>query len=75
MNRRVFWKSVSFPGLATILCDEAACSYYEVQLWNQLPDDIKNAPAVSSFKSRLQETESLWGESELGTVVGFIVIT
>ena len=32
---------------------EAAFSYYAVQLWNQLPENIKNAPTVDSFKSRL----------------------
>ncbi|KAL2089214.1 hypothetical protein ACEWY4_016113 [Coilia grayii] len=35
-------------------CGEAAFSCYAVKLWNQLPEDIKNAPTVGSFKSRLQ---------------------
>lgn len=35
-------------------CGEAAFSYYAVQLWNQLPEEIKNAPTVASFKSRLK---------------------
>lgn len=33
---------------------EAAFSCYAVKLWNQLPDDIKRAPTVSSFKSMLK---------------------
>ncbi|KAL2076809.1 hypothetical protein ACEWY4_027598 [Coilia grayii] len=35
-------------------CGEAAFSCYAVKLWNQLPEDIKNAPTVGSFKSRLK---------------------
>ncbi|KAL2086092.1 hypothetical protein ACEWY4_017151 [Coilia grayii] len=35
-------------------CGEAAFSCYAVKLWNQLPDDIKNAPTVGCFKSRLK---------------------
>ena len=31
---------------------EAAFSCYAAQLWNQLPDDIKGAPTVASFKSK-----------------------
>ena len=33
---------------------EASLSCYAAQLWNQLPDDIKGAPTVASFKSRLK---------------------
>ena len=33
---------------------EAALSHYAVHLWNQLPEDIKNAPTTFSFKSRLK---------------------
>jgi hypothetical protein len=33
---------------------EAAFSCYAAQLWNQLSDDIKKAPTVASFKSRLK---------------------
>ena len=33
---------------------EAAFSCYAAQLWNQLPDGIKDAPTVASFKSRLK---------------------
>ena len=35
-------------------CGEAAFSSYAAKLWNQLPDDVKNAPTVDSFKSRLK---------------------
>ncbi|KAL2097497.1 hypothetical protein ACEWY4_006704 [Coilia grayii] len=35
-------------------CGEAAFSCYAVKLWNRLPEDIKNAPTVGSFKSRLK---------------------
>src|SRR4029434_8320273 len=33
---------------------EAALSHYAVHLWNQLPEDIKNAPTTFSFKSSLK---------------------
>ena len=33
---------------------ETAFSCYAAQLWNQLPDDIKGAPTVASFKSRFK---------------------
>ena len=35
-------------------CGEAAFSFYAAKLWNHLPDNIKNAPSVDSFKSRLK---------------------
>ncbi|KAL2093106.1 hypothetical protein ACEWY4_010418 [Coilia grayii] len=35
-------------------CGEAAFSCYAVKLWNRPPEDIKNAPTVGSFKSRLK---------------------
>ena len=34
---------------------EAAFNCYTAQLWNQLPDDIKGAPTVARFKSRLKK--------------------
>lgn len=35
-------------------CGEAAFSCYVAKLWNQLPEDVKNAPTVDSFKIRLK---------------------
>ena len=33
---------------------EAAFSNYAVRLWNQLPLDIKTAPTVATFKTKLK---------------------
>jgi len=35
---------------------EAAFKYFGVHLWNQLPDNIKNAPTITIFKNRLKIT-------------------
>ena len=34
-------------------CGEAAFSLYAAELWNKLPDDVKKAPTIDSFKSIL----------------------
>jgi hypothetical protein len=35
---------------------EAAFSYYAVQIWNKLPDHVKNAPTIANFKTQLKTT-------------------
>ncbi|KAF7668705.1 hypothetical protein LDENG_00294700, partial [Lucifuga dentata] len=34
--------------------DEAAFSFSAPQLWNRLPEDLRSAPTVNSFKTRLK---------------------
>ena len=55
---------------------EAAFSWYAAQLWNQLPDDIKGAPIVVSFKARLntQLFSDAFGELTKYTLL-FIYLT
>ena len=35
---------------------EAAFSYHAVQIWNKLPDHVKNAPTIANFKTQLKTT-------------------
>src|SRR4029434_4585882 len=42
------------PAVRTKHCEAAFSCYNATQLQNQLPDDIKCAPTVAGFKSRLK---------------------
>lgn len=35
-------------------CGEAAFAHYATKNWNKLPDDLRSAPSITVFKSRLK---------------------